>query len=189
MEATLRTLEGLWGEYEQNLVVAPAEPMGETPLESSTDDLFSVSLRSSLEGEHNHKAVRTTNLAESDEWEGLGTGSSKTSLESLVAVEETHEVPTMTEQQGQSQSNNRETGTAAPASREDGGDTPKILLSVAAIGAAAFGAFITASSNRPQPPPVSDQERQNTNATDNRNQNHDSDWVQVERRQEEHGET
>lgn len=195
MHGNLRTLKGLLDEYEQNLVVAPVgTTVVTTPLESSTDDLCSVSLRSSLEEVHHDdaRAGNTSNLAES--WEGLGTGSSKTSLESLVAVEESHDVPIGDGQEEQSESHLERHDSR----NSDGGDASKILLSVAAIGAAALGAFVAASSRSSQsshPPSSSDNhrnEQQPRNRTNNNNthndQQHDSDWVQVEPRHQERDE-
>ena len=153
----IRTLEGLLEEHEQTTVA---------PLESSTDDLFSVSLRSSVMENQSTTGV-IMDLAASDEWEGLGTASSKASLDSLVAVD-THEAEDVPSHP------NPPANSTPPEQGAQGDETSKILLSVAAIGAAAFGAFVASRS-----PPQNQTDRKRRTAEDN---NTDADWVQVERR-------
>eukprot|EP00977_Amphora_coffeiformis_P001099 scaffold227_cov165-Amphora_coffeaeformis.AAC.12 len=171
LKGTIRTLEGLLEEHEGS-VIAPS-----TPLESSTGDLFSVSLRSKDEGSH-------VDLATSDEWEGLGTNSSKASLESLAAADtqskgsldslvpvEAHE----SEEEGPPDTNQK-IEPKKKSSNES--DTPMILASMAAIGAAALGAFV-ASRRGSQADRVNAQREKQTG------DNNDMDWVQVEQRTEE----
>lgn len=161
---TMRTLEGLLEEHEQRVV---------GPLESSTDDLFSVSLRSSVMENLSTNTGAGMDLAASDEWEGLGTNtnSSKTSLDSLVAVE-THEA-----EDAASHPDQLDCTSESPAHASQGGETSKILLSVAAISAAAFGAFVASRS------PAQDQT--NRKRRPKEDSHTDADWVQVERRDNE----
>ena len=164
LSGTIRTLDGLLEEHEQMVV---------TPLESSTDDLFSVRLRSSV---MENQSISTNtgvvmDLAASDEWEGLGTNpnSSKASLDSLVPVE-AHEAEDAPDHPDQQDSNSH---PPAPQAAQEG-ETSKILLSVAAISAAALGAFVASRSTS------QDQTDRKRKPKDD---NHtDQDWVQVERR-------
>ena len=174
LKGTLRTLEGLLEEHESS-VIAPS-----IPLESSTDDLFSVSLRSSVMG--SKEGGSHTDLGASDEWEGLGTNSSKASFDSLAAADtqskasldslvpvEAHE----TEEglpAAATQSNSK-----AESSNESG--TP-MILSMAAIGVAALGAFV--ASRKP-----TKEDRSNARRENQSGDNNDTDWVQVEPRTEE----
>lgn len=162
LSGTIRTLEGLLEEHEQMVV---------TPLESSTDDLFSVTLRSSVMENQSINTGVVLDLAASDEWEGLGTNtnSSKASLDSLVPVE-AHEAEDAPEHPDQQDSTSN---PPAPQATQES-ETSKILLSVAAIGAAAFGAFVASRSTS---------QDQTDRRRKPRDGNHtDQDWVQVERR-------
>ena len=172
LKGTIRTLEGLLEEHESSIITPSA------PLESSTGDLFSVSLRSKEEGSH-------VDLATSDEWEGLGTNSSKASLDSLAAVEtqskgsldslvpveahesEEEEQPATTSQQ-----------IVSKKERSNDSETPIILASMAAIGAAAIGAFVASRRS-------SQADRSEGRREDRTGDNNDTDWVQVEPRREE----
>ena len=162
---TIRTLEGLLEEHEQTVVA---------PLESSTDDLYSVSLRSSVMENVSLNTGVPMDLAASDEWEGLGTNSSKASLDSLVPVE-THEA-----EDAPAHPDPRDTTPNPPVQGAQERDTSKILLGVAAIGAAAFGAFVASRSSAKDQP---DRKRKPGEDEDNNKKNGtDADWVQVERR-------
>ena len=162
LDGSIRTLEGLLDSREDALADTRAS------LESSTDDLFSVSLRSALTDTNNNTngtGANKTDLAASDEWEGLGTNSSKASMDSLVAVE-THEAGPFEAQ--------NETGDQ----KDESGDSErsKILMSVAAIGAVAFGAFAaTLHSKKSEKKETAEEKQQEARATD-------TDWVEVERR-------
>lgn len=164
LSGTIRTLEGLLEEHEQMVV---------TPLESSTDDLCSVSLRSSVMENQSINTGVVMDLAASDEWEGLGTNtnSSKASLDSLVPVE-AHEAEDPPEHPDQQDSTSH---PPPPAAQE--GETSKILLSVAAIGAAAFGAFVASRSTSQDEHADRKQKPKGDNHTD-------QDWVQVVERRD-----
>lgn len=175
LNGNIRTLEGLLEEHEQTVVA---------PLESSTDDLYSVSLRSSVMENVSLNTGAAMDLAASDEWEGLGTNSSKASLDSLVPVE-THEV-----EDAPAHSDSPDITPNPPVQASQKSDTSKILLSVAAIGAAAFGAFV-ASRSPPQDQAgrtrtTGEDEEKNSGGSTSINKNGtDVDWVQVERRNNE----
>ena len=162
LQGTIHTLEGLLDEHEQTVVA---------PLESSTDDLFSVSLRSSVMENVNSNAGVAMDLATSDEWEGLGTNSSKASLDSLVAVESHEAEDALAHADTPSDVN-------SPAQTAQKSESSKILLSVAAIGAAAIGAFVASRSQPQDNPDRKRKEKEESKLTD-------TDWVQVERRNHE----
>jgi hypothetical protein len=127
---------------------------------SLADSVFSLKLRESVTDEHR----ANEGLADSDEWEGLASSSKCPSSDSLVAVEKPDDA---VDQHSKQQPNQQE-------HEEGGNDAQKILLSVAAIGAAAFGIFV---ANRPQ--------QSTSNERNRSNNNNDTDWVTVESRSEE----
>jgi hypothetical protein len=152
MDGSIRTLQGLLGQHEAVASVSTNHP-------SLADSVFNLNLRDSVTAEHR----ASEGLADSDEWEGLASSTKCPSSDSLVAVEKPDDV---VDQHGQHQSKQQ--------NEEGGNDAQNILLSVAAIGAAAFGVFV---ANRPQQSSTNDRNRSSTNTND-------TDWVTVDRRSE-----